>query len=168
MENWRNIEGHVNYQVSSIGNVRRRKGKTIYKDGRIAEFSQTILKQSKDRKEYFRVYLSTDSKKQTIRVHKLVAIAFLNHVPCGMDLVVDHIDQDKTNNSATNLQILSNRENCSKGKANKSSIYTGVSFDKSRKKWSAEIRIGKNRKKLGRFVNEIDAHNAYQNELNAI
>lgn len=203
MEIWKNINGHNNYEVSSIGNVRRKKGETIYKDGRVAKFSQTVLKQSIDRKGYLRVYLSSESKKQTIRIHKLVAIAFLNHTPCGMDLVVDHIDEDKTNNYANNLQILTNRENIiksynSENKLNihkvrkknisyfknlsykkdrlekklfvkqKTSQYTGVCYDKSRNKWSAEIRIGKTRKRLGRFVNEIDAHNAYQKELNGL
>ena len=155
MEEYRLIKGFKNYEVSNLGNVRR-----------IGSINN--LKPSKDKKGYLRVYLSIDCKQKTIRVHQLVAIAFLNHTPCGMSLLVDHKDENKLNNNYLNLQLINNRENVSKSKINCSSIYTGVCFDKSRKKWSAEIRIGKKRKKLGRFEQEIDAHNAYQKELNEL
>ena len=44
----------------------------------------------------------------------------------------------------------------------------GVSFEKDRNKWLAQIRIDGKIKKLGRFSNEIDASNAYQKELETI
>ena len=31
------------------------------------------------------------------RIHQLVAMAFLGHVPCGFKLVVNHIDLDRLN-----------------------------------------------------------------------
>lgn len=66
------------------------------------------------------------------------------------------------------MQIITNRENCSKDKTNKTSKYIGVSYDKFRYKWSAEIRENKKRHRLGRFENEYDAHIAYQNKLKEI
>ena len=41
----------------------------------------------------------------------------------------------------------------------------GVSFVKSRNKWLAQIQINGIAKNLGRFINEIDASNAYQKAL---
>ena len=157
MEVYKKIKDYeLLYLVSNFGNVKSIK-------------TQKILKPSIDKKGYLRVYLSKKSIQKTIRIHILVAQSFLNHKNDGsLNLVVDHKDNNKLNNNSDNIQIITNRHNSSKDKQNKTSIYTGVSFDKSRNKWSAEIRLGKTRKKLGRFVNEIDAHNAYQKELNAI
>lgn len=157
MENYKDVKDHEGlYLISDLGNVKNAK------TGR-------ILKPDKDRKGYLRVFLSNKSIKKTIRIHILVAQSFLNHNNDGtLNIVVDHKDNDKSNNKKDNLQLISNRLNASKDKSNKTSKYIGVSWDKSRNKWSAEIRIGKNRKRLGRFANEIDAHNAYQKELNAI
>ena len=45
MEIWKdakNYEGY--YEVSNLGRVRRKLGETIYKDGRVAKFSETIFK----------------------------------------------------------------------------------------------------------------------------
>ena len=39
-----------------------------------------------------------------------------------------------------------------------------IGLNKS-KKWKSQIRINGNRKHLGYFENELDAHNAYQNTL---
>ena len=44
------FEGY--YEVSNLGNVKRKKNKTIYKDGRIAYFSETVLKKATTKKGY--------------------------------------------------------------------------------------------------------------------
>jgi len=154
MEKYRNVLNYEDlYLISNFGNIKSIK-------------TGKILKPSKDNKGYLRVYLSKNSKKKTIRVHILVAQSFLNHLNNGsLEIVVDHKDNDKNNNKEDNLQLITNRQNCSKDKINKTSKYTGVCFDKYRNKWSAEIRIKGVKKKLGRFINEVDAYNAYQKEL---
>lgn len=99
----------------------------------------------------------------------LVAQSFLNHRNDGtMNLVVDHIDNNKLNNYFKNLQIISNRANCQKKVITKTSKYVGVCYDKSRKKWSSEIRHKDKRYKLGRFDNEQDAFLAYKSKLKEI
>jgi hypothetical protein len=133
------------YEVSSFGNVRNEKG---------------LLKQYYS-KGYYRCCLN----KKIITVHQLVAIVFLNHKPCGMKLVVDHINNIKTDNRVDNLQIITNRENSSKDVKGKSSNYTGVSWSKANSKWRCEIKINNERINLGYFINEIDASNSYQEAL---
>lgn len=61
-------------------------------------------------KGYLFVTLSNDFGSRCIMVHRLVANGFLADVDSK---TVDHIDCDRQNNSLTNLQIVSNSENCS-------------------------------------------------------
>jgi hypothetical protein len=46
-----------------------------------------------------------------------------------------------------------------------SSCYKGVTWDKNSKKWISQIYINGKRKYIGLFMNEIDAHEAYQDAL---
>lgn len=115
---------------------------------------------------YLFVILSKDSLKKPRYVHQLVAMAFLGHKPDGFNIVVDHIDNNKLNNSLSNLQLLSNRENSSKDTKG-SSQYVGVRKTKYNT-FRASIRIDGNKKELGTFKTEIEAHKAYQNKLNEI
>jgi len=49
-----------------------------------------------------------------------------------------------------------------------SSKFVGVSWDKKKKKWVSQIKIGSKKIKIGRFNTEIEASNAYQNRLKEI
>lgn len=109
-EIWKDVVGFEDhYEVSNLGRVRRKKGFTYYRDGRIAQFSQTILKSALNRKGYERVYLSKGSKKTTITVHRLVAEAFIPNPENKK--TVNHIDCNKLNNKAENLEWQTNTEN---------------------------------------------------------
>ena len=158
-EEWREVKGYEgHYIVSSYGNVKTLKfGK------------EKFMTKCNEGKGYSSLVLSNKDKvKSTQYVHKLVAIAFLNHKPSGLDIVVDHIDNDKQNNRADNLQLISHRENCSKDKKNGTSKYTGVSWCKGRNKWRTMINIDRKSKFLGYFTNELEAAEAYQTELKQI
>ncbi len=103
---------------------------------------------------------------KTFRTHQLIAMAFLNHVPNGHKLVVDHIDNDKLNNKANNLQLVSQRKNASKDqfRLNRSSQYVGVNLCKRAKiknRWVARITINGKMKRLGGFNTELEANEAY-------
>lgn len=157
-EIWKDVIGYEDiYQVSNIGNI---KSLNYNRTGK-----EQLLVLSKDRFGYLCIHLCKQGKKRKFKVHQLVAIEFLNHIPCGHERVVDHIDTNKKNNDVSNLQILSNRENLSKDKKGYSSQYVGVAWCKSNKKWRAQMTINKKVVHLGNFNNEIDAHNAYQNRL---
>ena len=101
------FEGY--YEVSNLGNVKRKKNKTIYKDGRIAYFSETVLKKATTKKGYEMVYLSVKSKKHSKLVHRLKANTFIPN-PLNKK-TVNHIDCDKKNNRVDNLEWLTNKEN---------------------------------------------------------
>jgi hypothetical protein len=91
-------------------------------------------------------------------------MAFLNHKPNGLTIVVDHINNIKTDNRLSNLQLLTNRQNTTK-ESRGTSIYPGVSYRPKNNKWEAKIKINGANKHLGLFKNELDAAQAYQNYL---
>ena len=63
-EEWRSIDGYINYQVSNRGRVRKSN------TGR-------ILKQRKNRDGYYQIGLYCDSKNKIHQAHRLVANEFL-------------------------------------------------------------------------------------------
>ena len=102
-------------------------------------------------------------------MHRLVASAFVSNPENKPD--VDHIDNDKTNNHYTNLRFASRQENnfnTRKTRAKTTSRFKGVSRDREREKWAAEIRIGGVKIHIGRYDDEIEAalcYDAYAVEL---
>ncbi|WNH10077.1 NUMOD4 domain-containing protein [Thalassobellus suaedae] len=153
-EIWIDIIGYESlYKVSSLGRVKSLKRKNVKND--------RILKPC-IRAGYLKVSLNKNAKKKSFKVHQLVAMVFLNHTPNGREIVVDHINEVKTDNRVENLQIINHRENISKSKnRNTTSKYTGVHFHKQRKKWEAKIWIKSKPIYLGLYKTEIEAHNAY-------
>ena len=155
IEIWRDIpqyEGH--YQVSNLGKVRSLKFNRI-KD-------VTFL----NNKNRFVASLYNDGVRESGRLVSVIsAIAFLNHKPCGYKIVVDHIDNNPLNDRLYNLQLITQRENLTKDKKNKSG-YTGVYSVRNR--YYSLIRIGGEKKYLGVFSTKREASEAYQNELKKI
>lgn len=151
-------EGH--YQISNFGNVKSLKRN-----------SERILSPSIDKtKGYYRICLRKYKKRKSYYIHQLVAIAFLDHIPNGNKTVVDHINNDKTNNNLYNLQVISNRENLSKDKwrYNPSSQYTGVCFHITKRKWESSISVNGTSFYLGCFSNEVIAAQEYKKALEYI
>ena len=159
MEIWKDIPEYEGlYQVSSLGRV-----KSLVRKWRLKE---KILKPNTVG-EYPLIVLYKKTAQKTITIHQLVAINFLNHIPDGFNLIVDHINTIKTDNRVENLQIVTSRYNLSKDRGG-TSKYTGVNWDKSSNKWIAQIRIKSKKKHIGRFECESEASKAYQTELNKV
>ena len=148
-EVFKKIPGYDNvYEISNFGNV-----KSL---GNNKKRKEKILKSSVNSKGYKTVRL----KGKTKDVHQLVAIAFLNHIPCGDLKVVDHKDNNPLNNHLNNLEIITHRKNISKNaKSNNSSKTIGVI--KVNHKWLSNICIGS-------FDSEEKASDAYNKVLKFI
>lgn len=168
-EIWKDIKGYEgNYQVSNLGNVKSLSRIVETNRGRSFISKEKILKHGKAYKGRIFVILRKDGICKTFKIHKLVAIEFLNHKPCGHNIIVDHIDNNHLNNRADNLQLISQRENTSKDKKGYSSKYVGVDWNRNRKLWRSRIWINGKHIQLGHYEKEIDAYNAYQKELKKI
>ena len=164
IEEYRAVKGYEGlYEVSNFGNVKSLE-RTDYLGRKVKE---RILKAGIGSNGYLLVILFYDGLRFTKYIHKLVSIAFLNHNQQGYKIVVDHIDNNRLNNRLDNLQLITHRENVSKDRKG-SSKYTGVSWCKAYKKWTAQIKMNGKVKHIGRFINEIQASNAYQHELKRI
>lgn len=165
-EEWRDIKGYEGlYQVSDLGRVRSLDRVVLRKDGFKQTFKGRLLKPSKGKRGYLYLNVNKHGKLKTYRVHQLVAMAFLDHVPCGMEIQVDHIKGLITDNRVENLQILTKAEHNEKTHKNASSKYKGVSWSKKKKKWKLTIWINGKQKHLGYFKTEIEAHEYYQAAL---
>ena len=140
-------------------------GLTVYEDGTV------IGKKGKEigtiNNSGYKVIGVNYGYKNIILAHRLIYELFIGEIQ--KDMVIDHIDSNKLNNHYTNLQLITQRSNCSKKeeKKGKSSKYTGVSFHKKTKQWRATIMNGKkengkqHRVHLGLFNNEENARDAY-------
>jgi len=166
-EVFKDITGYEGlYQVSNLGRVKS-LDKTIPHLSGFRTVKGRILKPGTDGHGYYNVTLRKNKKQKTPKVHKLVAIAFHSHKPNGNKLVVDHINEIKTDNRAENLRIVTHRFNCSRKKVG-TSKYIGVCFYNKYKKWRAQIKINGKQKHLGYFICELEAHQVYQNALKTI
>ena len=96
-EEWKQVELDTRYEVSTYGRVRSniRKGR--------------ILKQVNQNG-----YRAVTIKGKLIKIHRLVAMAFLDLTPSSpRNIVVMHLDDDKTNNLLSNLSVARQYENMS-------------------------------------------------------
>ena len=94
-EIWKDIQGYEGlYQVSNLGRV-----KSLYKGG-------TILKGSVNNRGYHIVMLYKGGKYKHFLIHRLVAQAFISN-PQKLPQV-NHKDEDKSNNSVSNLEWCTN------------------------------------------------------------
>lgn len=154
LEIWKDVLGYEGHYVISIfGEINSLKyGK------------EKIIKKHL-RNNYYSVTLTLKGKQKQRDVHQLMAETFLDHVPCGFKLVVNHINFDKKDNRLENLEIITTRENCNMKHLNSSSKHVGVYWGKNDKKWRATILINKKPIHLGSFKDEEEASEFYQNAL---
>lgn len=102
MEIWKDIDGYNGqYKISSFGSVKS------FKSG-----GSKILKQKTNNKGYKWVVLSLNGVKQNVLIHRLVATHFLDNQNCYK--VVNHIDENPSNNTVSNLEWCSQSENTKK------------------------------------------------------
>ena len=96
MEEWRELNGHRNYMVSSYGRIKRIDSGKIY----------TGITNNRG---YVRFDLSEHGKRFVVAGHRAVAEAFLPKVD-GKTLV-NHKDGNKRNNKVENLEWCTQHEN---------------------------------------------------------
>ena len=96
MEQYATVKDYPNYAVSNWGDVLNIK-------------TQRILKREDNGNGYSQVVLSNNGIPKTIKVHRLVALHFIdnpNNYEC-----VDHIDRNRTNNNIDNLRWVDRSQN---------------------------------------------------------
>jgi len=103
-------------------------------------------------------YINIGFRGKNYKAHRLAFLYMTGSIPP----FVDHDDRDRSNNKWSNLiaaTITINNKNCSKQHNNKSGV-TGVSWDKKRKLWAAQIGNRSKQVVLGRFEEKLEAGHA--------
>ncbi len=160
VEIWKDIKGFENmYAVSNLGRVKS-KARKVWNHNNYWIRPERILKAQVSDRGYLRIRLGHNKTKCTRRIHRLVAEAFIPN-PDNLP-EVNHKNEDKTKNGASNLEWCTSHDNKVYGtrrervarkvsdpsipRKNNTSGRKGVSKN-SRGKWVAHF----NRKYLGTF-----------------
>ncbi len=98
-EEWKEIEGFSDYQISNLGRVKSLKRN-----------KEKILKAVDGSRHYLYISLYSLNKKSTYTIHRLVLKAF-KLIDDFELLQCNHIDGNKQNNSIDNLEWCTNTEN---------------------------------------------------------
>lgn len=110
MEEWKSIPGYEGlYEISSYGRVKSldRYVKVKSKSYRLQKGK--MLSPIKNKYGYLQVFLCCNGKYKIISVHRLVAEAFIPN-PDNLP-IINHKDEDKSNNCVENLEWCSHRYN---------------------------------------------------------
>ena len=141
-EIWKELPGYPMYMVSNLGKVK--------------SLRRNIIMSQRSDKGYFYVNVYNNGRK-TLKVHQMVAMAFLNYKPSGFNggqtIVVDHINNIQSDNRLSNLQLITCSLNNKKDKKN-----LGVSYHKVTGKWVVRV----DGRYIGSFSNEEEAKKAAQ------
>jgi len=161
-EIWKDVKGYEGlYQVSNVGRVKSLPKEWVTGiNNAKRKHNGLILRLNTNGRGYYVVGLYKDGKEAKRTVHQLVAIAFLDHAPSGMELVVNHINFNRTDNRVENLEIVTQRENANKKHLKSTSQYVGVY--ESRALWRSEIRIHGKKVHIGSYNSEHAAGKARQ------
>ena len=112
MEEWRAVPGYEGlYEVSNKGNVRNVR-------------RNTLLRLTKTNYGYIRIGLCKNRIKTSLSVHRLVAETFIPN-PDNLPMI-NHKDEDKTNNRVENLEWCDAKYNINFGTARIRSINTKI------------------------------------------
>lgn len=166
-ELWKPIDEFPLYEVSNTGKVRNQSGKVL----------KTFIQNS----GYLVVSFPKCGKYSAKRtMHRLVAKAFRDN-PLGLP-IVNHIDGNKLNNVASNLEWCDNSHNIlharaaglnpynrptvgkklpARGEGLNVTSYYGVCWDKARDKWKVRVQDNGTLYPQRRFDSEVDAAKYY-------
>lgn len=102
MATWKPIEGFTNYEVSDEGYVRNTHTGRILKQSIVGGYAKVDLYQK--------------GKRTNMKVHRLVAKAFIPNPE--NKATVNHKDENKLNNNVSNLEWMTQKENSNYGTRN--------------------------------------------------
>lgn len=147
---WKPIIGFEEfYEVSNTGQVKA-KGKHILHWRECKRFlKEKLLIKSLDKDGYETITLKNNGYQKTYRVHRLVALHFIDNE--FNKPTVNHINGIKNDNNVSNLEWATHRENSSHRSMSKekTSKYSNIHLCKKTNKWICQIQIDSDKKHIG-------------------
>jgi hypothetical protein len=129
MEEWKSIINYPNYEISNMGNCRN-------------ILTNNNLKYSINRCGYKKYHIYDENEiRKSLSLHRLLAIHFIPNPENKK--YVDHSDNNKLNNSISNLRWVTRNENSRNRNSNKntSSSYVGIHHSKTENKWKYSVNV---------------------------
>lgn len=144
-----NIDGE--YMISDLGNmVNVKSGKKV---GHIGQDG------------YWHFTGRVNGKVKDFKLHQLVYNAFGGGEYDGREIVIDHINRNRSDNRIENLQLLKFRDNVNKDIEVGRSGVLGVSWNTEKQRWLAQISLADRRYALGYRRTITEAKLLYDNAL---
>ena len=113
-EIWRPIKDYENiYEVSNLGRVRSLERTVIRKNGVTLKVPEKILKPKARRDGYLTVNIYKNAVCKNYYIHRVVSTAFLPNPDNKPQ--VNHLSEEKTDNSVENLEWCTAKENVNYG-----------------------------------------------------
>ena len=111
-EQWRNVLGWDDYQVSDAGQVRRLE-RRVRQTGPQGEYTRTfptrIYRTAPDGRGYMTAHFRHNGRSQVVWLHRLVLSTFVGEAPEGTECY--HINGDRAENRLANLKWATRSEN---------------------------------------------------------
>ena len=150
-EVWCNIPNYEGYQVSNLGRV-----KSLERiDARGRRLKEKILKPLISSIGYYLIGLCKNSKVRFYLVHRLVWLAFYGSIPEGLQ--VNHINEVKSDNRLSNLNLMTPKENTNWGTAIERSAKKRINGKKSKSVLQYDLQDN--------FIKEFPSINQVYREL---
>ena len=143
------------------------KGATLFIDREVHEYFEEFEDKWIIQNNGYAIQTKWDKtlkKTITTLAHRLIWEYYEGKIPEGYEL--DHINQNKLDCRISNLRLATRSQNRMNTlfRKNKTSVYKGVSFYKSRGLWRAQIKLNGKVKTLGYFDTQEEAAKHYDLE----
>lgn len=159
-EIWKSIPGYEGYyEASNMGRIKSCYRMVILSTGRKITVKESILRPTIGPEGYASVGLTIKNFRKSFKVHRLIMLAFEG----PSNLLVDHINGDKTDNRLENLEYVTVRENVSRAAKIKRDLPTGVI--KIKNKYISKITVNGVYYHLGIYNTSEEAASIYQKAL---
>lgn len=164
-EIWKNIKGYEGaYQISNLGNVRSLD--RYVKDKNRTQFIKGKRLKKGKRNTYYVISLNKNGSRKSYQIHRLVAEAFIpnpNNYP-----VVNHIDENRTNNRIENLEWCTQKYNINHSKRKMYSTKKAKVSSKTNEKYinikNNKYRVAISQLKVEKYFSSLEEAIEFRNK----